>query len=290
MTVVSVIIPTYNRSGHIQHAIQSVLEQTYSDLEVVVVDDGSNDSTVQTVEEYTQKEPRVRLVVHSERKGAQAARNTGIQAARGEWIAFLDSDDKWLPDSLESRLSIAKKGLEIVHSECYVLKPEDGNLRQLGVPAVHGQVYKKLLQRAGPMFQALLVSKESLARISYLDEVIVAFQEWDTAIRLAKHYEFGFLPEPTFIYDCRNTDTISKDLLRTAVGYEQVVRKHRRSVLRYLGPKTLASHYQRAAALYQEANEKAQAHRCLLKAFLLWPFRANTIVRHVRLFWRQFNG
>ena len=72
------------------------------------------------------------------------------------------------------------------------------------------------MQKPGPTFPSLLVSKEALVRIGYLDETIVAYQEWDTAIRLARYYEFAFVPEPTFVYDCRQSDTISKDSLREA--------------------------------------------------------------------------
>jgi glycosyltransferase involved in cell wall biosynthesis len=288
MALISVIIPTYNRSERIRCAIQSVLDQTYSDLELIVVDDGSNDDTVQIIQEYARNDLRIRLLVHSERKGAQAARNTGILAARGEWIAFLDSDDKWLRDSLNSRLQTAvTSGSHVVHSDCYVLDPGSAGPRRMGVPPMQGHVYRQLLQTYGPTFQAMLVSKEALARIGYLDEKIVSWQEWDTAIRLAKYYEFSFTSKPTFIYDCRHADTISKNPLLTALGYEQVFTKHRGSILRYFGPRALAFHYKYAAVLYRKANEKAQAHRCLLTAFLLWPFRPRAILRRAQRF---FNG
>jgi glycosyltransferase involved in cell wall biosynthesis len=292
MTMVSVVIPTYNRSEHIQCAIQSVLKQTYSDLEVIVVDDRSNDNTVQIVKEYARKDTRIRLLVHSERKGAQAARNTGIRAARGEWVGFLDSDDQWFPDSLDVRLRLARElGTKVVHSDCHVLNPTSLKVQSFGVPSIQGQVYNKLLRRSGPMFQALLVSKGALARIGYLDESIVSWQEWDTAIRLAKYYEFSFVPNATFVYDCRHSDTISKSPLRTALGYEQVFTKHRWSILRYLGPKALASHYEKTAALYRKANKKTQAFRCLLMAILVWPFRPGAIFRRARRLFRwQFAG
>jgi glycosyltransferase involved in cell wall biosynthesis len=278
--LVSVVIPTYNRSRQVQSAIQSVLDQTHSDLEAIVVDDRSIDNTVQVVEEYSRKDPRIRLIVHKERRGAQAARNTGIKAGSGEWIAFLDSDDKWLPDSLNSRLQAADtSGSHVVHSDCYVIDPRATGVRQMGVVPMQGDIYRQLLRKFCPVFPALLVSKEALARIGYLDETIVSWEEWDTAIRLAKYYEFSFVPQATFVYDCSHPDTIAKDSFRTALGYEQVFTKHRRSILHYLGPKTLASHYRKAAKMYRQGNEKVQAYRCLLVAFLLWPIRPGAIFR-----------
>jgi glycosyltransferase involved in cell wall biosynthesis len=197
MASVSVIIPVYNRAKRVRRAIQSVLCQTYSDLEVVVVDHGSNDDTMQIVQEEAHRDSRVRPIRRDQRKGAQAARNTGIRAARGEWIAFLDSDDYWLPDSLEVRLGLmGNSRTTIVHSEYYLLNPDKIELELVRSPDFRGNGYKQLLHKPEPMFQSLLAAREAFARIDYLDESIVSYQEWDTVIRLAKHYSFVLVPGP----------------------------------------------------------------------------------------------
>src|SRR5437660_252962 len=100
ISLVSVIIPTCNRAKVVSRAIESVWAQTYQDFEIIVVDDGSTDETMHTVSCLMQMDDRIRYMQHESRRGAQAARNTGIRAAHGNWIAFLDSDDHWLPDSL----------------------------------------------------------------------------------------------------------------------------------------------------------------------------------------------
>ena len=179
-----------------------------------------------------------------------------------------------------------KNGLHVVHSECHVLWPESKELRRFGVPGMQGHIYKELLRKPGPMFQGLLVSNEALSRIDFLEETFVSYQEWDTAIRLAKYYDFGFVPEPMFLYDCRHADTISKDALRQAKGYEQVFRKHLWPIFRSLGPKALARHYQTVAQVYSEAGDSDNARRCLMNAFLLWPFRPRTILRRASRFFR----
>ncbi|MBM2835200.1 MAG: glycosyl transferase [Candidatus Brocadiaceae bacterium] len=94
---VSVVIPTYNRAPYVIMAIESVLAQSYQDYEIIVVDDGSTDGTRDVLEPYRD---RIRYM-YQDNKGVSAARNTGIQESRGEWIAFLDSDDEWLPNKLE---------------------------------------------------------------------------------------------------------------------------------------------------------------------------------------------
>jgi glycosyltransferase involved in cell wall biosynthesis len=276
--LVSVVVPAFNRGFIIGAALESVLNQTYQDWEAVIVDDGSTDNTREIVRDYARSDSRMRLIEHQHQKGAQAARNTGIRNARGAWIAFLDSDDRWLPHSLEARLRLLQKGLHhVVHSDCYMLSSGSNNLERFGVPPMQGQVYTELLRRSGPMFPALLVLKRALTAINYLDENIGAYQEWDTAIRLAKHFSFEFVAEPTFIYDCRHANTISKDSLREAVGYEQIVNKHRWSMLCHLGPRGLAHHYQRAAFFYLKVNQEDRANRCLIRAVMCWPFRLGLI-------------
>jgi glycosyltransferase involved in cell wall biosynthesis len=276
---VSVIIPVHNRASKIAMAVDSVRAQTYPNWEAIVVDDGSTDGSHRVVMQLAEGDDRIALVRHSSRRGAQAARNTGIHHSRAKWIAFLDSDDQWLPESLDMRLEHAETGgFKIVHSECYVIQ-EDGEKALFGVPPVSGSAYRDLLAGPGPMFQGLLVAKEALERIGYLDEHIISYQEWDTAIRLARHYPFGFVDKPTFVYDCRGTDTISKNKLRTAKGYEQVFRKHLVSIVRCAGPRAVSDHYHAAAFLYHSAGERSNGRYSSVRAALWWPFHMRIIRR-----------
>ena len=109
---VSVVIPTYNRAHILGRAIDSVLQQTHRDLELIIVDDGSSDGTAALVRGI--EDPRVRYV-HQQNRGVSAARNRGIAEARAEWLAFLDSDDEWLPQKLERQFS-ALRGVECAAS------------------------------------------------------------------------------------------------------------------------------------------------------------------------------
>ena len=117
---VSVILPTYNRAQLIAQAIQSVLDQTYQDFELIIVDDGSKDETEEVVNSFDDE--RIRYARHEENKGANAARNTGIAMARGEYIAFQDSDDKWLPEKLERQMRIfliTSTDIGVVYTGCW---------------------------------------------------------------------------------------------------------------------------------------------------------------------------
>jgi glycosyltransferase involved in cell wall biosynthesis len=99
---ISAVIPAYNCEAHIARAIDSVLNQTHPADEIIIVDDGSSDDTVQAVRSYGDKV----TLIQQENAGASAARNTGIEAATGNWIAFLDADDEWLPDMLQRQTDI----------------------------------------------------------------------------------------------------------------------------------------------------------------------------------------
>ncbi len=286
-SLVSIVVPAFNRDFIVGRALESLLAQTYSNWEALIVNDGSTDDTRDVVKEYQKRDARLILLEHERQSGAQAARNTGVRHARGEWIAFLDSDDQWLPDSLETRLSAAGKS-PVVHSECYLLD-DTGERRLFRVPPLRGQVYRSLLCRPGPVFPALLVSRAALGRLGPLDERLVAYQEWDTAIRLARYCPFEFVDKPTFIYDCRHANTISKNALSEARGYEQIVTKHRWAMLRYTGPKALAGHYRQAALFYHRANEDKRANRCALRAALCWPFEPGLMSASKRLLLRNLS-
>jgi glycosyltransferase involved in cell wall biosynthesis len=270
--LISVVIPAFNRASVVPNAIRSVLGQSLQDLEIIVVDDGSQDSTAEIILRWAQSEPRIRLIRNASNRGAQAARNSGIRAALGAWIAFLDSDDTWISNSLELRMAVARsRNVDVVHSGGFVVRFDRGERETLEIPALSGNVYHQLLRGAGPMFQGLLISAKALRAVNELDEAIVAYQEWDTAIRLAKRFKLAFVPEPTFIWDCRGTDTISKDLLRAARGYEQILRKHLRGIALQVGPRTVAEHYSRLSSEYRIAGDERASQRCKRTSYLWWP-------------------
>jgi len=278
--LVSVVIPTYNRAAHITCAINYVQNQSFRDIEIIVADDGSIDNTAELVYGLAATDSRVRYVKNQANKGAQSARNLGIKSAIGEWVAFQDSDDEWFPNSLELRLAEAKnRKVNVVHSEC-LIKYAATNQRSLyGVRPLSGNIYRDVLSAPGPVFPTLLVHISALKYIDYLDEAIVSFQEWDTCIRLAKEYEFGFVEKPTFVYHRHTDETISSDIARGARGYAQIVEKHKEEIKYILGRNVLAEHYTTIAKFYAsdiKANYAGQIRKYLALAMINYPSRRHT--------------
>lgn len=224
---ISVIIPAYNSAVSIVKCIHSVLEQTVSPFEVIVIDDCSSDATAEIVESI--KDVRLRLVCLERNFGAQAARNAGIREARGNWIAFQDADDEWLPGKLEKQLAclnnVRNDEMTVVHTDVFWSgKAHKGDL-PVTLPLVNGDcALEILLHGPGPLLQGMLVSRKALAVIGYLDEEAPAYHEWDTAIRLATVCRFIHLREPLVRYH-RQPGSISSDGLRDLAGYQYIMDK-----------------------------------------------------------------
>jgi glycosyltransferase involved in cell wall biosynthesis len=267
--MISVVIPTYNRQDYIERAIDSVLNQTRQASEILVVDDASTDGTDQVMEQIISSYPQagIKFLRGAENQGAQAVRNHGIQEACGEWIAFLDSDDEWLPHHLETSLMIAETDqVNVVYGNGYI---EQGNYRKLldcGRPARKAILYPDILSKAGPMFQSMLIRKSCFEKIDFLDENIIAHQEWDTAIRLFRDNEVSYVDEPVFIWHIHQAENISGNVQNGARGVEQIIEKHKDEILEVLGPDSLAKHYNQLAYRYFRIGSHQEAKTSFVKS------------------------
>lgn len=203
--LVSVVIPAYNAEKHIHRSLESVLTQTYSEFEVVVVNDGSVDQTSDVVRAYT--DPRIRLV-EQPNAGVSAARNRGVEVARGDWIAFIDSDDRWEPRFLETVVSTARKFPGVVAVFTNFRDSVSGRLmipEQHGEPRVLESYFSFLLRnRQGMGSSCVLVDRETLSRIGGFPIGVTHGEDLDTWARLAWSGLIAYVPDPLAIY---HTDT-----------------------------------------------------------------------------------
>jgi len=293
--LVSVVIPVYNRSHLVGRAISSVLQQTYPSFEIVVVNDGSTDCTPKTVADLASSDSRVRYFSHPWNKGAQAARNTGILHSRGEWLAFQDSDDEWMPGKLEKQIHIlGTRGYDpfvSIYTNGLQLNHQSQEVHSLDLPDIAGKEgYARILSRSGPLFQGLLVSKLAMERIGYLDENVPAHQEWDTAIRLARHCRFVYLHEPLFTYHVESGHSLSKNSKRDIQGYAYIINKFRDQIIDILGKTGWEKHHYTLVSrclnfgLWSEANHflsaiqsKRTIRYFLYRIFCYWRIKPSWI-------------
>lgn len=236
--LISVIIPAFNRGKTISYCLNSVLAQTYENIEVIVVDDCSTDNTVEVVKNYT--DPRVRCIVSEKNSGAQATRNRGIRAATGDWIAFQDSDDEWKPEKLEKQVEalaeVKYNPWTVVHSNAMRYYPAKNTMELWEFPHLEGEnLYSTLLLSKFALFQGMLTSKIALEKIGYLDEQVPAWQEWDASISLSKYCKFIHIKEPLFIYHLHEGETISKDKQKSILGRQYIIEKYESDIKAFCG-------------------------------------------------------
>ncbi len=277
--LIAVVIPAYNRAATLRRCLDSVVGQTVSPSEVIVVDDGSDDGTADIARAYGDMGVRCIQLPHN--AGAQAARNRGIAESTAEWIAFLDSDDEWLPGKLERQVAeleaVDFDPWTVLHTGALRKPANQDVLEPVQLPLVNGgDVYATLLCRPGPLFPSLIASRVALARIDYLDERVPSYQEWDTSIRLARDCRFVLIEEPLFIYHLHDEPTISKEKELDVRGYEYVIRKFEAEIKEVCGAQGWERHlrfqlirclnwglWERADAYFAQIETKDREYRAL---------------------------
>lgn len=201
MAKVSIIIPAYNAEPYIQEAIESALSQTYKDIELIVVDDGSTDRTFEIVKKFGSK---VKYARHNEIKGPSAARNTGIIETKGEYIAFLDADDVWMPAKIEDQIRLfeTSEDLALVYSNCYKINRlgEQIGIFPDPVELHRGSVFEKLLLDNFITTSSVIVKREVLNEIGLFDENFLASQDYDLYIKIAERHKIDFIDSPLVKY------------------------------------------------------------------------------------------
>jgi len=194
MPKVSVVIPTYNRARFLCEAINSVLNQTFRDFEVIVVDDGSTDNTAELLSRYSDSIHYVR----QDHRGRSHARNCGIQLARGEYIAFLDSDDIWLPDKLERQMTLFKEDPDfgLVHGAVEVID-EEGKIaphltaffqKGFARQRAQGETYERLLLHHTMYTSTVMVPRKIFEDIGLYDPALDPREDLDLYLRIAWKY------------------------------------------------------------------------------------------------------
>lgn len=225
MTKVSVVIPAYNSLAYLPETIDNVLQQTYPDFEVVVVNDGSTDNTAQWVSQI--KDPRVRLI-SQENLGLAGARNTGIREAKGEYLAFLDADDLWDRRKLAEQAKILDTYPEVgVVCTWVTYVNEQGKSTGRIVQNHHeGFIWQQLTQRnLVESGSVAMVRRECFAKCGVFDCNLGSFvEDWDMWLRIAKHYPFKVVKQPLVFYR-QIPGSASRNWQAMARSYQLVLEK-----------------------------------------------------------------
>lgn len=228
--MISVIIPTYNRGKTLPRAIDSVLNQTHSDFELIIVDDGSKDDTENIVKNI--KDHRITYLKHEVNSGGPARpKNTGIKKSKGNYIAFLDSDDEWMPEKLEKQLKKFNDGsdnLAIVGCDVLDINQENGRESVYTIPRSSKDKSLRMILKKCFIHStsSVLIKARLLNKVGNFDEKMEVSEDWDLWIRILKSYSFDFVPEPLFMYYIHDDNISTGQSSKKAAVLEYMLHKH----------------------------------------------------------------
>jgi glycosyltransferase involved in cell wall biosynthesis len=225
--LVSVILPVFDRAGSVARAIESVLAQSYRPIELIVVDDGSTDGTAEILEAYR----GVATILRQANGGAYAARNLALRHAAGELVAFIDSDDAWLPDKLERQVPLMRPGIALVHGDIDIVVTPDDRATRTGMTAfkavapARGRVLEALARGNFVATSTALVRRSALREIGGFPEgrLSADYLAW---FRIAQAHDFDHVDAPVALYT-RHQAGISHDLGRSLAARIALFRAER---------------------------------------------------------------
>ena len=227
MALVSVIIPTCNRSSMLKRALDSVLKQTYSNIEIIVVDDASTDDTSEVIKKYTNESLRYVRVDRS--RGGNFARNLGVSKTHGEYIAFLDDDDEWMPDKLSKQLEVFNSGksLGLVYTGVEVIHTGYDNIYH-NQPKLRGDLSKSILtyNYIGST-SSVMIKREIFDNAGGFDIELPQLQDYDLWIRICQISNIGYVSESLIKYYVHNNVAqITSSVLKNQKAIEIIDAKY----------------------------------------------------------------
>ncbi|MDY7020839.1 MAG: glycosyltransferase [Cyanobacteriota bacterium] len=275
MVFISVIIPAYNAENTIEETIQSVLNQTFKDFEIIVINDGSQDKTLEKLASIQDN----RIQVYSyQNSGQSISRNRGFQQSKGEFIAFLDADDLWTPDKLEAQLTAIKENSNaaIAYSWTNYIDENSNIIRKGSQLNITGNVYPNLLianfleNGSNPLIQ-----RKALMEVGEFDKDLTPAEDWDLYLRLAARYPFIVVPKAQILYRVYSNSMSSNTLKMEKSTLEVINRAFQQAPqsLQYLKKQSLANVYKYLTfkALEQQSSQQTDVTRFFKNAIQYDP-------------------
>jgi glycosyltransferase involved in cell wall biosynthesis len=275
--LVSIIIPTYNCAPYIHEAIESVLAQTYKNNEIIVVDDGSTDNTQEIIRPFLKKI----LYIKQENSGPSAARNVGIKKSKGDYIAFLDADDHYLPPRIELMVNMLQEDKDLGFASADVNFFEDQTvilkcLMKKEKKVATGWIYDKLIIDNYVSTLTVTIKRHCFNKSGYFDPSFNHGEDYDLWLRLAKNFKYEFLEEPLAEHRIRE-GSLSTDYELFLKERIQILQKHFKLFPDFfdrkpwLKKRALGYLYFRYCSNFLEQKEFKMAKDCLINTIKFYP-------------------
>jgi teichuronic acid biosynthesis glycosyltransferase TuaG len=240
--LVSIIMPVYNSELFIKKSIRSVLLQTYKNWELIIIDDGSTDNSIEIIRDFEQKENRIKLITQKNSKQA-IARNNGIKNSNGQIIAFLDSDDLWFPQKLEICISQFEKDIDLIFTDSYMFENDNesidvANLKKFGVGDCYFEGHKSLklfLKQNQIPILTVLLKKRILESVKGFDWDCVPAEDYDLWIRLLKNgFKFKSIKDSLSLYRINSLSSTNNDRYATKAVLKLFIKNFKKSDIVFL--------------------------------------------------------
>lgn len=280
---VTVVVPVFNRSDFVLYALDSIRHQSFRPIEIVVVDDGSTDDTLQVVREWAKQYavPQKFVVrwVSQMNQGANAARNRGITEAQGEFIAFLDSDDRWLPEKLAKQIAILTNDVDIGGVYCGVQHVDlsTGAKEEVSPRAYPaGNLLRQLLiHDVTEPTSCWVVRKACFDHVGTFDITLPARQDWDMWIRLSEKYRIGCVPEVLVEQGEHPGERVRSNPQREITAHQVIFQKYKHLRAKFPFWVSMAARsamYRRRGRVYfHRGISRKSAFRMYLLSIIVWP-------------------
>lgn len=288
--MISTIITTCKREpSMVLRALDSILSQTYRDIEIIVIDDSPDefakrDDVGKTVKNIIDLHPDIEIqyIRHEKNLGACAARNTGLNAAKGDYIAYLDDDDEWLPEKLEKQIKVMHNSdTALVYCGCYCKNDTTGKMYERKTAYYRGMVFDELLYSNFIASTSFPLLKTTVLRDSGgFDTEMQSAQDYDVWLRISQGYQVDFVAEPLVIYHEHEGEQITSNPLKKISGLKRLNEKYRE----YLDkdPKLYNIRYLGIAPYYALSGNTQEAMNIWLKAVLRCPSNIKENLRYLK--------
>ncbi|MCL1464459.1 glycosyltransferase [Argonema galeatum] len=287
MPLISVIIPVYNGENTIRETIESVLNQTFKDFELIVINDGSTDSTLDVVSNI--QDSRLKVFSYPNAKQA-ASRNRGLSQATGEYVSFIDADDLWKPDKLEAQLKALQENPEAGVAYSWTdLIDESGNFIRGGANIYwQGESYARMLLNdfvesgSNPLIRA-----QAIKEVGNFDESLPPAEDWDMWIRLASRYPFVVVPSAQVLYRVRANSSSTNVSKMEAVSLRIIERAYAEAPasIQHLKRHTLGNRYK--YLVFKALEEPPVRQKALTAIRFLWQaFIYDPVLLRRRIIWK----
>lgn len=225
--LVSIILPNYNNAKYVGEAIESVLSQTYTNWELIVIDDGSTDNSVEIIQKYAAQDERIKWLINATNKGVSASRNEGLKRYRGEFICFLDSDDVFLPNKLTDQVACLQQNenIDLVYSDQLVGDEKLSIIRknEYFIPSIDLREFMAIRNLFSTL--CVLLRRKLVEQVGYFDTQLAGGEDWDYWIRCSEKTPFIHLRTDTAIYR-QHAAQSHKNIDKMKAAREQVIQKH----------------------------------------------------------------